>query len=107
MFAKTCCVIVAVGAFGCALLAMRQARLQAASELTQTQLRISKLDRNLWDLRAKIAEQTTPTAIETMAAGLGPLRPMVPDTGALDPAELAEMPAQTPVPPQPIRHAGR
>lgn len=85
MFAKICCVIVAVGAFGCALLALRQGRLQAASELTQTQLRISKLDHRLWTLRAQIAEATTPTAIERMAAGLGQFRPMVPDDGSVDP----------------------
>lgn len=84
MFAKTCVVIVAVGAFGCALLAMRQARLQAASELTQTQLRISKLDHRLWDRRAKVAEATTPTNIERMAASLGRFRPMVPDDGTIE-----------------------
>jgi hypothetical protein len=85
VFAKTCVVIVAVGAFGCALLAMRQARLQAASELTQTQLRISKLDHRLWDVRAKVAEATTPTNVERMAAGLGRFRPMVPDDGTVEP----------------------
>lgn len=85
MFAKICCVIVAVGAFGCALLALRQGRLQAASELTQAQLRISKLDHRLWTLRAEIAEATTPTAIERMAAGMGQFRPMVPDDGTVDP----------------------
>ena len=86
MFAKTCVVIVAVGAFGCALLAMRQARLQAASELTQTQLRISKLDHRLWDRRAKVAEATTPTNIERMAASIGRFRPMVPDDGTIEPS---------------------
>lgn len=84
MFAKICCVIVTVGAFGCALLAMRQGRLQAASELTQTQLRISKLDHRLWALRAEIAAGTTPTAVERMAAGMGRFRPMVPDDGSVD-----------------------
>lgn len=85
MFAKVCCVIVTVGAFGCALLAMRQGRLQAASELTQTQLRISKLDHRLWALRARIAQATTPTEVERMAADLGRFRPMVPDDGSVDP----------------------
>lgn len=119
MFAKLCCVVVAVGAFGCALLAMRQGRLQAASELTQTQLRISNLDRGLWDLRAKIAERTTPTAIEKLAVGLGPLRPMIPDDGSVEPMEAAEAgpprkfpalggtPRATIVQPVLARHAGR
>ncbi len=100
MFAKICCVIVAVGAFGCALLALRQGRLQAASELTQTQLRISKLDHRLWTLRAEIAEATTPTAIERMAAGLGQFRPMVPDDGTVDP----EVPSADHVPTRGIVH---
>ena len=117
MFAKTCCVIVAVGAFGCALLAMRQGRLQAASELTQTQLRISRLDHRLCDLRASIAAGTTPTQIEELAAGLGEFRPMVPDDGSVeepDPKVAGSTgPSTTPrsQPRQqqaaPARHAGR
>ena len=107
MFAKTCCVIVAVGAFGCGLLAMRQGRLQAASELTQTQLRISKLDKQLWDLRAQIATQTTPMAIEQMASTLGPLRPMIPDDGRVDPV-VPEVSKNAPNrEPASTRHAGR
>jgi hypothetical protein len=92
VFPKVCCLIVAIGAFGCALLAMRQGRLQAASELTQTQLSLAKLDHRLLDLRAKIATATTPTAVERLAAGLGNFRPMVPDDGAPDPAVPAESP---------------
>jgi hypothetical protein len=115
VFAKTCCVIVAVGAFGCALLAMRQARLQAASELTQTQLRISKLDHRLCDLRARIAAGTTPTQVEKLAAGLGEFRPMVPDDGSAEPVDPRKTPAAAPRQAQSTtphqqpaaRHAGR
>lgn len=95
MFAKVCCIIVAVGAFGCALLAMRQGRLQAASELTQTQLRISKLDHHLLSLRASIAAGTTPTQVERLAADLGQFRPMVPDDDLFDAIETASV--ETPI----------
>lgn len=78
MFAKLVVVVIALGACACGLLAMRQSRLQAASELAQVQLRISKLDQELWDLRSEIAGRVTPQHIERMALDVGPLRPMIP-----------------------------
>lgn len=86
MFAKLCAVVISIGVVGCALLALRQSRLQAASELTQVQLRIAEHDRRLWQLRADIAERTTPRQIEEMASALGPLVPMVPDAQDVPPA---------------------
>lgn len=86
MFAKLCAVVISIGVVGCTLLALRQSRLQAASELTQAQLRIADHDRRLWQLRADIAERTTPRQIEEMAAALGPLVPMVPDAQDVTPA---------------------
>ncbi len=85
VFAKLCAVVISIGVVGCALLALRQSRLQAASELTQAQLRIAEHDRSLWRLRAQIAERTTPREIEEMAAALGPLVPMVPDAQDVPP----------------------
>lgn len=78
MFAKLVAVVVSLGACACGLLAMRQSRLQAASELAQVQLRISKLDQELWTLRSDIATRITPQHIERMALDVGPLRPMIP-----------------------------
>ncbi len=87
MFAKCAVLIVAVGACGCALLALRQSRLQVASELARTQLRISSADERLWSLRAKVAAGTAPRNVERLARNLGPLKPIV-DRPAAPPAPL-------------------
>jgi hypothetical protein len=76
VFAKLVVVVLALGACGCTLLAMRQSRLQLASELTQTQLRINHADERLWALRAQIAARVRPDEIERMAAEIGPLHQM-------------------------------
>lgn len=78
MFAKLVAVVVALGACGCTLLALRQSRLQVASEVAQTQIRINQEDERLWVLRARIAERVTPEQVEQMARTVGPLRPLVP-----------------------------
>lgn len=77
MFAKLVAVVVALGACGCTLLALRQSRLQVASEIAQTQIRINQEDERLWVLRARIAERVTPEQVEQMANLVGPLRPLV------------------------------
>jgi hypothetical protein len=77
VFAKLAVVIVAAGAIGCALLALRQQRYQMASELTVAQLRINALDERLWQLRADVAKRVTPREVEKLVNTLGPLRPMV------------------------------
>jgi hypothetical protein len=78
VFAKLVAVVVALGACGSTLLALRQSRLQVASEIAQTQIRINQEDERLWVLRAKIAERVTPEQVEQMASTVGPLRPLVP-----------------------------
>jgi len=55
---------------------LRQSRLEVASELAQTQLRIEHEDERLWVLRARIAEKVTPSEVERMAADVH-LRPLV------------------------------
>jgi hypothetical protein len=84
VFAKCCAVILAIGVTACSLLALRQARLQAAHELAQTQLRIRALDEKLWVLRARIAGRVTPGDIEAMALNVGQLRPMIDAKPAAD-----------------------
>jgi hypothetical protein len=76
MFAKLAVIVVAMGIFAATLLSFRQNRLQVASELTQTQLRIQKSDDNLWLLRARIAAKVAPASVEQLAADVGPLRPL-------------------------------
>ncbi|CAG1008244.1 hypothetical protein PHYC_03539 [Phycisphaerales bacterium] len=95
MFAKSAVLIVTVGACGCALLALRQQRLQVASELARTQLRISRADERLWTLRTTIAERTAPRNIERMARDLGPLVPIIDNPSAAAPA-IAKAPLPTP-----------
>jgi hypothetical protein len=56
---------------------LRQSRLQVASEIAQTQVRINQEDERLWVLRAKIAERVTPEQVERLADGIE-LRPLVP-----------------------------
>ncbi len=77
MFAKLAVLVVAIGACGCSLLALRQQRLQVASELTRAQLRIQAADERLWELRADIAMRTTPGAVRVLAAELGPMKPVI------------------------------
>ena len=74
--AKIALLVIALGACACTLLAMRQSRLQVASELTQTQLRINAADERLWQLRARIGSEVAPERVEELAAGLGALRPL-------------------------------
>ncbi len=66
MLAKLATIIVAIGLTACGLLAMRQARLQAAHELAQAQLRIARVDERLLTLHALIADEITPGRIRQM-----------------------------------------
>lgn len=103
MFSKLVFVILSLGVIGCSLLALRQSRLQVASELTQAQLRINAADERLWLLRAKIAQGVTPEQIELMTQSIGPLQPVIeaPTPEELRQAEearrLAEQAAQAAV----------
>lgn len=76
MFGKIVALILALGVVGCALLAVRQARIQAFHELTQARLRIRVMDEEILKLRAEIAARVTPAHVHEMAATLGPLKPM-------------------------------
>lgn len=77
MFGKLAITIVALGAFACALLAMRQSRLQAASEIAQAQLRIQKLDDELLRARSEIARRLAPHELEALTRTVGPLKPII------------------------------
>ena len=70
-FAKLAVVIIAVGVGACWLLALRQARLEAANELAEARLRIAACDERLTMLRASIAVGVTPEHVERMAMELG------------------------------------
>lgn len=70
MFAKLVALILALGACGGGLLAMRQSRLQAAHELAAARLRLREHDERLLRLKAAIAARTTPPEIGQKLARL-------------------------------------
>lgn len=79
MFPKLAFLVIVLGVFGSSLLAMRQSRLQAYSELAQTQLRIRQQDEHLLNVRSRIAQAVAPTNVQRLAANVGPLKPLVPE----------------------------
>lgn len=76
MFAKIAVLIAAGGVIACALLAMRQARLQVYHATAASQLRLQKHEERVFEFRAQIAGEITPTQVRRMAADLGPIRPL-------------------------------
>jgi hypothetical protein len=67
MFAKLCVVIIAIGATGCTLLALRQQRLDTVHDMTMAQRRIIQHDKDLARLRVDIATNLEPQRIEAIA----------------------------------------
>lgn len=80
MFGKLATLVLSIGAIACALLALRQSRLQAASELAQSQLRMAQLDQALGSLKASIAVHVAPERIQEMAEAMSDMRPLVEDS---------------------------
>jgi hypothetical protein len=66
VFAKIVLVIVALGVCACSLLALRQARLQAANELAEARLRVRAIDERVSLVRTAIAGYVTPAQVEEM-----------------------------------------
>jgi len=83
VFAKLVAVILGIGVVGGGLLAMRQQRLEAASELARVQVHLRVQDEQLCKLRAQIARRTSPEQVREMAVALGPLRPMIQTAGTV------------------------
>ncbi len=78
MFPKLVAVILGVGVIGCGLLALRQQRLEAASDLARVQVHLRAQDERLLQLRTEIARRVSPEHVREMAVAIGPLRPLVP-----------------------------
>lgn len=76
MFAKIVALILSLGIVACALLAVRQGRIQAFHELTQTRLRIKRQDEQILLLRTRIASLVTPEHVHEMAASARSLKPI-------------------------------
>lgn len=73
---KAMILIVSGAAVSVGLLVVRQQRLQAVYEMTRALERGSINDRDLWTLRAQIAESIRPEHVTKMAAALGPMNPI-------------------------------
>lgn len=71
MFAKLLFIIIAVGAVACALLVIRQQRIDTFHEITQTHRRLSEHERTLWEMRAEIAERCRPAQVRLAMNNLG------------------------------------
>ncbi|MGH7243875.1 MAG: hypothetical protein ACREJD_10695 [Phycisphaerales bacterium] len=80
-------VVLSIGLCALSMLVMRQARLQAAHEVTQTQLRIQREDEQLWKMRADIAGLSNPARIRELAQTMGPMHALI------NPVEVAAGPA--------------
>ena len=64
MAARLAVLVVVFAAIACGLLALRQARLQAAHELAVSQRRVQEIETDLWRVNADIAEKLSPERIE-------------------------------------------
>jgi hypothetical protein len=63
VFAKLLFIIVAVCAIACALLVVRQQRIDAFHDMTQVHGRLLEHERTLWQMRADIAERCRPSQV--------------------------------------------
>ena len=85
MFTKLMMIIVAVGAVACALLVIRQQRIDTFHEMSQIHQRLLGHERTLWELRAGIAQRCRPSQVRLAVNQLGgewmsiPARPLRPD----------------------------
>ncbi len=66
MFVKLIVLIVALGSTGVGVLSVRQSRLVASNEMTQSRLRSRQLTQRSMELRAQIAQNITPDQIRAM-----------------------------------------
>lgn len=71
LFLKLVVVAIALGGMGLGLLALRQQRYEASSELSRTHWRILEQERGLWKLRADIARNSRPETIREAAERKG------------------------------------
>ncbi len=70
MFAKIIVVILGLGITASGVLVLRQQRLEAAFEMTQTHKQILQHERLLWHMRTELAVQRDPSRIRTLMESL-------------------------------------
>ncbi len=69
MFVKLIVLIVALGSTGVGVLSVRQSRLVASNEMTQSRMRSRQLTQRSMELRAEISQRITPDQIRAMLGG--------------------------------------
>jgi hypothetical protein len=85
VFGKLLFIIVAVCAVACALLVIRQQRIDTFHDMTQVHRRLLEHERTLWQMRADIAQRCRPSQVRLAMNGLHvnwvplPARPTSPD----------------------------
>lgn len=77
--AKLAVILLAGAGTAASMLSVRQSRIHAAYELTESVQRRAEVDRATLALRIEIARRTTPDASRRLAASLGELAPILRD----------------------------
>ena len=89
VFPKLLFVVVSTFLTACALLAMRQQRIEAAHELVDVHQRVLERRRALWELQVAIDEQCRPDAVRDMMEELGVEWRTLTDPPIVPPAPVA------------------
>jgi len=71
MFAKLLFIIVIVGATSCALLVIRQQRIDTVHDMSVIHERLLRHERTLWELRSEIAKRCRPSQVRLAMNHLG------------------------------------
>lgn len=86
MFAKLLFIILVVGATACALLVIRQQRIDTFHEMSQIHQRLLGHERTLWELRSEIAQRCRPSQVRLAMNQLGETWVPIPAPPPLPPA---------------------
>jgi len=103
MFAKLLLIIMFVGATACALLVIRQQRIDTFHEISVVHQHLLTHERTLWELRGEIAERCRPSQVRLVMNQLGgqwspiPSRPGSFHPGAIQLAQTPPTAAPNPV----------
>ena len=89
LFSKLFLIMIALGAMGLGLLALRQQRYEVSNEISRAHNRIVEQERAQWRMRADVARRSDPADIRTYASKLN--LELIP---AGESALLAESPAE-------------
>lgn len=78
MFAKLLFIIVVAGAVFCALLVIRQHRIDTVHDMSVIHQRLQRHERTLWELRSEIAKRCRPSQVRLAMNQIGGLWTPIP-----------------------------